>query len=190
MGIFRGGGIVALEIEDLLSVEEEVKMYLAENLEKVLINLNRQERLFEFLSLIEAEHLCKATPLYETHKNGTIIVIGASRVKEKDLRKIAKSLGITEDRLECHLDYTRIPDLSYIQGHPNYSVILVGPMPHSTEGRSGYSSTLVRWEQEEGFPPVRRLGTNELKITKSSFQQALQQLLNSGVITADFHGAQ
>lgn len=141
---------MALEIEDILSLEEEVKMYLAENLEKVLINLNRQERLFEFLSMIEAEHLCKATPLYETHKNGTIIVVGASRVKEKDLRKIAKSLGITEDRLECHLDYTRIPDLSYVQGQPNYSVILVGPMPHSTEGRSGFLARLCAGSRRRG----------------------------------------
>lgn len=178
---------MALEIEDLLSLEEEVKMYLAENLEKVLINLNRQERLFEFLSLIEAEHLCKATPLYETHKNGTIIVVGASQVKEKYLCKIAKSLGISPERFEFYLDYTRIPDLSYVQGQPNYSVILVGPMPHSTKGKKNYSSTIVRWEQEEGFPPLRRLGANELKITKFSFQQALQQLINTGVITADIH---
>ena len=173
-----------IEIEEL---SREVNSYLQENLLQVLIKLNRSERLSEFLELIDASHLLKSGPAYNCYKNGRIIVVGQTNVSKDILEKTAKWLGISSDRFEFYLEYNNIPDLSYIKYRPDYSAILVGPMPHSIEGKGGYSSPIVYWEKEEGFPPVKRVGGNGLKITKSSFQNALQELLNQGKIVADIN---
>ena len=52
-------------------------------------------------------------------------------------------------------------------------------MPHKTSGTGDFSSAITRMEQDEGFPPVIRLGSNDLKISKSSFKAALEEAINS-----------
>ena len=73
---------------------------------------------------------------YDTYKDGTIVVIGASQVKEHDLLGIAKSLGLSKDRFEFCLDYDEIVKFNFkkMQHKPNYRLVIVGPMPHSTAG--------------------------------------------------------
>ena len=39
-------------------------------------------------------------------------------------------------------------------------------------------------ENEAGFPPIVLLGANELKITRNSFQTALQGLFDDGILNA------
>ena len=40
-------------------------------------------------------------------------------------------------------------------------------------------------EREDGYPPLVKLGTNKLKITKSNFQEKLIELIDQGVIYAN-----
>ena len=59
---------------------------------------------------------------------------------------------------------------------------MVGPMPHSGSGKGNYSSIISALESEEGYPPVVRLGSNGLKITKSDFKMKLEEALAGHLI--------
>ncbi len=115
---------------------------------------------------------------YDTDKNGKIVVIGASQVKERDLTGVAKSLGIDKDSFEVCIDYkeTKSFKFSELRYNPKYRLIIVGPMPHSTEGKGESSSVIAEMENADGYPKVIRLGSNELKITKTNFRNALQEM--------------
>lgn len=114
---------------------------------------------------------------YDTYKDGTIVVIGTSQVKEHDLLGIAKSLGLSKDRFEFCLDYDEIVKFNFkkMQHKPNYRLVIVGPMPHSTAGKGDSSSAIAEMETRDGYPKVVRLGSNELKITKTSFKKTLHE---------------
>ena len=117
---------------------------------------------------------------YDTLKSGKIVVIGASQVKEHDLLGIIKSLGIDKERFEFCLDYDAIESYNFkkMQWDINYRLVIVGPMPHSTTGKGSSRSTITEMEKiGNGYPKVIRLGTNELKITKTNFKNVLQEQL-------------
>lgn len=121
---------------------------------------------------------------YDTYKDGKIVVIGASQVKEHDLLGIVKSLGLDKKRFEFCLDYEKIKNypFSKMQHNPKYRLVIVGPMPHSTTGKGESSSAISELENGSCYPKVVRLGSNELKITKTNFKQALQEQLNANYI--------
>ena len=64
-----------------------------------------------------------------------------------------------------------------MQWQPTYSLLMVGPMPHSGSGKGDYSSVISAIEAEEGYSPVVRLGSNGLKITKSDFRSKLTEMI-------------
>ncbi len=126
--------------------------------------------------LIENEPL-RSDSFYDTYKNGKIVILGSSQVKEHDLLGIVKSLGLDKDRFEFCLDYKQIVSypFSKLQYNPNYRLVIVGAMPHSTAGKGDSSSAIADMEKGNGYPKVVRLGSNELKISKSNFKKALQE---------------
>ena len=50
-------------------------------------------------------------------------------------------------------------------------------MPHSGVAKGEYSSIISAIESEAGYPPVVKIGTDGLKITKTSFRYTLKYLL-------------
>ena len=168
-----------LGIEELEALEENIRAEIDENLTGILTRLNREGKLDDLLQLLNIQ------PIEESHylcyDNGTIIVIGESKVSETDLIGVAKSMGFNKNRFEFYLDYEdgKHFDSSRIQWNPSYSLIMVGPMPHSGEGKGNYGSVIAAMEQDEGYPPVIRLGSNGLKITKSDFRAKLQEAIDS-----------
>ena len=80
--------------------------------------------------------------------------------------------GISKDRVELHLEYKpngfNIDTLKYSL---DYSLVLLGPMPHSMEGKGEYTSIITRMEREAGFPPVKRLmaGDENPRVRKGNF---------------------
>ena len=75
------------------------KIYLANR-------MNELEHLLESWGFQELIKPC--TSFYETCKDGKIVVIGNSQVKERDLLGIVKNLGLDKDRFEFCLDYDYI----------------------------------------------------------------------------------
>ena len=155
---------------------------LIDTITEKIILANRMDELDNLLDswglhdLIENEPLSSDT-FYDTYRKGKIVVLGSSQVKEHDLLGIVKSLGLDKDRFEFCLDYKQIVSypFSKLQYNPDYRLVIVGAMPHSTAGKGDSSSAIADMEKGNGYPKVIRLGSNELKISKSNFKKALQE---------------
>lgn len=175
-----------LDVTQLSELEEQLRAELDSRLEEILSLLNRTEKLEAFLELIGLKSLLFHDSTYETFKNGTIVVIGASPVKEAVLSAIGERLGISRDRFEFYLEYKDVQSLniSKFRYNLNYSLIMVGPMPHSGIGKEDAGSIISAMEGKAGYPPVVRLGTNGLKISKTDFKNKLQESIDTGKIVA------
>lgn len=107
-----------------------------------------------------------------------ILVIGQSRVPEQHLLGICKAMELERDQTEFRLSYDAFDslDIRSLQYNESVAGILIGPVPHKVPGQDDPVQALMR---QEGYPPAVRVETNsgELKITKSSFRDALQSLL-------------
>ena len=173
-----------LGIEELLELEEAIREELNDNLPGILAKLNRSNRLEEFLSLLGLDNLLEKDAGYQVYKTGKIVVIGQSDVKAEVLLAIGKKLGIDKNRFEFYLEYEDAKKFNFkkMQWQPSYSVVLVGPMPHSGISKGDAGSIISAIESEEGYPPVIRLGRNSLKISKTDFKEKMQELIQSGIV--------
>ena len=165
-----------LDVEELLELEDNIRKELDDHLPAALSMLNRTGELEAFLKMLGMEDLLQSKPLYQVYKTGKIIVIGRSDVKAEVLLSIAKSLGLSKERFELHLDYE---DGKTFDFEKTYALIMVGPMPHSGTGKGDSGSIIAKIESTEGYPPVVRLGTNGLKITKTDFRNKLKEMIDT-----------
>ena len=166
------------EIEEILDKIRE-KVFLA----------NRSGELDNLLVTLGLTDFVEHASTDEHYKFGKIVVIGNTDVKESVLLAICKECGIGKDRLEFCLDYDLAQKFNYrkMQYNSAYSVVLFGPVPHSTRDKNNSESIIAELESQKGYPPVVRLNTgNELKITKTGFKRAIYTLLNDGVISSDY----
>lgn len=125
----------------------------------------------------------------DRYKSGKIVVIGGSDVDERILSGICKNYCIGKDRLEFCLDYNKAQTYNYkkLRYNQSYSVILFGAVPHSTTGKGDSRSVVAELESQTGYPPIKRLTAGgDLKITKSNFKNAIKELLDSNIISADY----
>lgn len=172
--------------KELSELEDNLKRELDSRWTEILSLLNRSGQLEHFLDLIGLSGLLCANTGYKPYPTGKIVVIGGTQVKENVLLAIGQSLGIRKDRFELYLDYDAAKTFNFkkMQYAPTYSLILVGPMPHSGAGKGDFGSVISSIEQQSGYPPVVRLGSAGLKITKSNFRSTLEELLSCGKIAA------
>ena len=173
-----------LDVSALLELGEQVTKRFCQNSEHILTKLNRTGKLLDFLRLVEMQDLL-GEPENKWAFEGKIIVIGASDVKKENLIGVAKSLGISKQRLEFCLDYedAKTYDFKKTQyKYDLYACILAGPMPHKGKATGGYSSILTALESQDGYPPVERMGLDNLKISKSSFEASLRKMIQEGYV--------
>lgn len=160
---------------------------LEEVIEKITAKVtlaNRSSELEDLLIKWGFDDLLPKAPIYETDKEGKIVV-GASEVKENVLNGIIKSLGLDKNRFEFCLDYDRAKTFPYgkLRYNPNYRVIIFGPVPHSSTGKNDSSSVIAEMKNHEGYPRVEILnGNNAVKITKSNFKDTLSKLVQEKYI--------
>lgn len=149
---------------------------------EIISILNRTGQLDSLLNMLGIVNNDSTSLL---NRRGKIVIVGDSEVSKQQLEGIAKECGIEKSRLEFCLDYFEAKRFNFrkLQYNENYCAVLAGPMPHSTWGKDEFSSSLVALEKLEGYPPVARLGSNCLKITKSNFKSILLDLLSKGVIS-------
>ncbi len=83
-------------------------MKLPEKITAVLSKLNRSGGLEEFLNTLDMADLLETQQEIYSYKDGKIVVIGGSEVKEEILLSIAKKLGLDKSRFEFCLDYKQI----------------------------------------------------------------------------------
>ena len=68
--------------------------------------------------------------------------------------------------------------------NPNYALVLFEPIGHSARDKGEYGRIITAMEQVDGYSPVMRLGQNDLKITKTNFQEMLTEAIRDGIIEA------
>ncbi|MGI6617870.1 MAG: hypothetical protein ACOX36_07515 [Saccharofermentanales bacterium] len=176
---------MTLDYVAIAELEKNVMERLPQTITHILSKLNRTGKLHEFLELIDMIDLLAPTHTYQTYRDGKILIIGSSEIKESVITAVAKSFGIEVNRLELCIDYDEAASYQFdkLQYQPQYRVILCGPMPHSIRGKNDSSSMIAEMERKAGYPRVLRLEANGvLKITKSSLRQALTQLKEENYI--------
>ena len=174
-----------LSIEELSELEDDILAQLPDRITEILSRTNRNNELDELLRLLGMKDLLEADNHFETYREGKIVVVGASEVKESEMLAIGKSLGIDKQRFEFCLDYKAIQKYNFkkMMYEPKYRVILFGAVPHSGQGKEKHSSIITELESSDAYPRVERLMSgNTLKITKTSFREKLQQLVDEEYI--------
>ena len=173
-----------LDVVELYEFEEELKTELDEHLTEILARLNRMGKLEELLELLGLQHLLQTESGYTVRNTGKIVIVGQSEVKEEVFLSIIKGFGIDKARVEFCLDYEKAKTYNFrkMQWDPNYSVVMVGPMPHSGVIKGDNGSIISALENEDGYPPVVRLGSNQLKITKSDFKDKFAECMQRKLI--------
>lgn len=113
---------MVLAIEELSALEDEIMSVLPDRITAILSKLNRSGRLEELLELLGMEDLLKQEQDFYSYKEGKIVVVGGTDVKEEVLLSIAKNLGIDKSRFEFCLDYKQIQkfDFRRMQYAPQY----------------------------------------------------------------------
>lgn len=173
-----------LDINELLELEKDVKSVLDDNLEKIIIRLNASGDLEHFLGFIGMADYRDNNGTKHKYSNGKIIIIGQSEVSKEKLIGVAKDYGISKDRFEFYLEYddAKTVNLRKTRWSTNYSCILVGPMPHSGEAKGDSSSIITELENDDGYPPVIRMGRNGLKISKTSFRESIECAIKKEIV--------
>lgn len=173
-----------LDIVEIQELESVLRNELNEHLEQILIKLNHSGQLVDFLKLINMSSLLGDSYGNNVPQDGKIVVIGQSDTTKERLIAVTKKLGLDKNRFEFYLEYEDAKSFNFgkMQWSDKYSAVLVGPMPHSGTSKGDYGSVISAMEQQEGYPPVVRMGNDELKITKNSFEKALIMLINKNVI--------
>lgn len=163
---------------------EELEEVIEKITEKITL-ANRLNELEDLLTSWGCEDLISKTSTYETEKNGKIVVIGATEVNKNDLNGIIKKLGIDKGRFEFCLDYNKAKTYQYkkLRYNPNYRVVIFGAVPHSSIGKNDSSSVIEEMKNQEGYPRVEVLRSNNIvKITKSNFKDTLEKLIDENYI--------
>lgn len=167
-----------LEIEELEDLMDEIRTRV--------FKANRQGELDELLAVLGMDDLIEPEHTFDSYKDGKIVIIAGSEVKESHLRKIAEDLGIGKNRLEFCLDYTAAQKYDYhkLQYNSSYRVIMFGAVPHSSTGKGDSSSVISEMEKNQSaYPRVIRLWSNgTMKITKTNFKTELEKLISEGYI--------
>lgn len=173
-----------LSIEELSELEDEILQILPEKITEILSKANRNGQIEDLLRILGLSDIIGENT-FETYKEGKIVVIGGTEVKEETLAAIGKQMGIDKKRFEFCLNYKEIQkyDFRKMQYAPQYRVVLFGPTPHSGHGKGDSSSIITEIEKSEAYPRVERLiSGQELKITKTNFREKLQQLIEEDYI--------
>ncbi len=174
-----------LSIEELSELEDTIMEVLPDKITQILSRANRSGELETLLKLLGLSDFLDGANRFETYKEGKIVVVGGTEVKEEILASIGKQLGIDKKRFEFCLDYeeTQKYDFRKMQYAPQYRVVLFGPTPHSGHGKGDSGSIIAEIEKSDAYPRVERLMSGqELKITKSNFREVLQKLKDEDYI--------
>lgn len=169
-----------LEIEQIMTLSERLRTFFSDDrLLSIITKLNRLGSLEDFLNLIGAENLLDDEDEYKSSPSGYIVVIGDSQVKDEILVSVGRKLGIDKSKFIFVTSYDSAKkfDVTRIQYNSIYAAVICGPMPHKGASTGDYNSMISRLEQEDGYPPIKKLGEHELHISKSNFKKALEELI-------------
>jgi hypothetical protein len=174
---------MAISKDQILDICAEANVILNDRIHKA----NDEGNLWKLLNRYDMQELY---PLdndneFPTNPRGKILIIGHTKVKQKDIIGCTKDLGIEKNRLEIVTDYEGIKKykFNHIQYNPNYRLILFGPSPHSGVSKENDSSIITTIENKDGYPKIKRLTDGHaLKISTTSLKEALIEEIADGYL--------
>lgn len=170
--------MTSLSAYELYDLHQAMMERMADTLLSAITAANRKGELSDLLRLLGMSDLIDddGVNLQPTR----IVVIGDSVVKESKLRSIAQRHGFDSKQFEFVLGYKELKHHPFEKYRDTltYRAVMVGPMPHSTNGKNDSSSAIAEMEAHpELYPPVIELrDSTGLKITNNSFARGLNQL--------------
>ena len=174
----------------MLKLTDEQMADLSGRIAQELFNANMEGKLFYILHRMGLDYLLDEMPGVETgNPMGKIMVIGALAASQEQLLGVAKNIGFKKERFRF-LDYEEAKSYNYsnLQYSRTFCLVLIGPAPHKTTGTNDSRSLVSELENHPDiYPHTKRLAAanGELKISKSNFRTALEELIHSGVICPD-----
>jgi hypothetical protein len=178
---------------ELLEIlEDTILTQLPNILPYALETANDTGKLRGLLELLFLDRLLPPPQSFESKAlpTGKILVFAAQKVNTNDLLGVAKNLGVSKDRFEFY-DYEKSKTYPYksLEYNGNVCAVLFGGVPHKTTGTEDFNSVIVNLEskvkEDIVWARVLRLCTsNELKLTKSNFREALALLIKEGNVKA------
>ena len=173
------------KIAELENTKLSIEKLIQEN-NRIKHELQEKNRLIDHLRE-EVKALPRLKPSdINAHKllqrNQKLLVIGGTKVKERDLRGVAKdNSGFKNEDIVFVLEYDKIKSFTsrIVPWNSTYSGIVVGPCPHNTGGSGDYSSFIQKIKEEKGYPHVEEMreSSGQLKMTKQSFREALDRMV-------------
>ena len=164
-----------LSIEEL---EEIINTIIDKITEEVTVaNRCGENELNCVLEKYGIHNLKKESYSYIDLNSSRVLVVGQMFLKQKDIVGICKSLDIDPERLE-YVSYDEATNYNYekLRFSNRYSDIIFGSVPHKGKNIGNNSSiiTMIENNQEEYPKVIRAMDSNELKLTKTSFKEALK----------------
>ena len=127
-----------------------------------------------------ATEIIKNTVTSTETKRKRILVLGATAIKPRDIKGIAKSVGIIPDRITIKNEYEKnIIDINILVNCASYDWLLVGPTAHSLLGLGDYKSLLSRLTEEKKVIIPHIILSDyggSLKITKENILKEFQKI--------------
>lgn len=169
-------------------LDNEIKIEIATNVSKAIMKqVFEKETEFELRNYLKSIGLIDLMPPETDNfiRNGDIYIFGDISIKEHIIYQIFKDLEIDQSRVKIVNDYDKFKTYNFdrFQYDMYTRIIFFGPIPHSTQGKSEYSSVIQKMESEEGYPKVVKLGTKgTLKVTKTNLKDAIMKEIESGYL--------
>lgn len=117
---------------------------------------------------------------YLLGKKGKILVLGDAGIGIETMQSIAKrDYGFEKTDFEYEVDYEKVVTVSKrVHRSTRYVAVILGKCPHKVANIRNASSIIEEFRQSEdmGIVVVAKNEANELKITKTSFRNALDEI--------------
>lgn len=163
---------------------------IAEAMSRITTEMLREQTDEQFCMLLESFGLIDLVsnhlPYFpDTQKNGKIILFGDTQIKVKDIHGCLKQLKIDKNRFE-YVPYTDIRNYNFrnLEYNSNYSLILLGAMPHSARGMGDTNNALEWLNNNKNVAKTIRL--ENLKVTKTGLKKTLKEQIQIGYIETDW----
>jgi hypothetical protein len=179
--------------KDLVNMLEDTMLTELPNiLPNALEAANEKGKLRELLELLFLDRLLPPPESDELKAlpTGKIFVFAAEEINKDHLLGVAKDLGVSKERFEFY-DYDRSKTYPYntLEYNAKVCAVFFGGVPHKTAGTEDFKSVVANLEVKERkgiilARVVRLCASNELKLTKSNFREALKKLISEGRIKA------
>ena len=160
---------------------DELEPIINEVLEKVRVEIIRANMMGTLGLAIDKYGVEVTLPSVETRQRigNTILVLGGQRISRDDLNKLYKIFKVKEKHFEF-VEYDDVTNFSFgkLIGSSKYSDIFVGPVPHKAMDIGDASGVIEYLQTADDIPAkitVLRDSSGELKISKKTFKQALEE---------------